>query len=668
MLSANGHVYSCGTQTEGAMGLGYEATINQTPSIVRLTASHPIVQVACGSRHSLLLSSIGVVWACGDNKRGQLGVGGCKHSATPVIVEVLSGVRLLTCGEAHSIASTFDPATLEERVYAWDANSSGQLGIGGVHDQFIPEEVEEIQMFRNRPESKVVSFGSNALGQLGVGRNSEGRDVTRCSPSVVPPLSHKDERNIVMCSAAAMHSIFLDASGETFVCGDNTELHDRSTRLDPLDGEPAIWTPALLHQIKVYHVRYFSTSETHTSCLATTRTASLSTKRLGTDPSASPSLPSLKPKRNSCESGLSSGNIASPVSVEDEYIEFKKEYLARKVIVVVESELVLIDYIDWEARFFIRWLDDERQLAEVSGCAPTKAEMDRWSRQPGNSTRTGGGREVVPYKAVYFVHLEEAQARGLQPYPQQAEWYGRLEVLDSSLEEAYEQPRAERPFPRDPFPENCIFVNGTAYSMGLLKASAFRVGDTHAISIRKSRIPFGGRGVFAEKPFFRHELVSLYWGHMFSEAQRAFMKNQGGGELSTHCIPLMQKLSYLDGMHSCLMKGMYVGQMLNMGGRGSNFNNCEFHIVDVTTNGGRLGRSKGVPTAMKAVVVRATRYIFPGEELYVSYGASFWNKQDIVCLEPPPVHWPLALEQIVPSEDYSGESARPPSPGSSGEA
>ncbi|KAF4716070.1 HT and RLD domain containing E3 ubiquitin protein ligase, partial [Perkinsus olseni] len=311
-----GHVYSCGTQTEGAMGLGYEATINQTPSIVRLTASHPIVQVACGSRHSLLLSSIGVVWACGDNKRGQLGVGGCKHSATPVIVEVLSGVRLLTCGEAHSIASTFDPTTLEERVYAWGANSSGQLGIGGVHDQFIPGEVEEIQMFRNRPESSrgsintetsspsgyfvtsiaaggehtimaiswgrvVVSFGSNALGQLGVGRNSEGRDVTRCSPSVVPPLSHKDGRNIVMCSAAAMHSIFLDASGETFVCGDNTygqlgflprrELHNRSTRLDPLDGEPAIWTPALLHQIKVYHVRYVSTSETHTSCLATTR-------------------------------------------------------------------------------------------------------------------------------------------------------------------------------------------------------------------------------------------------------------------------------------------------------------------------------------------------------------------------------------------------------------
>lgn len=402
------------------------------------------------------------------------------------------------------------------------------------------------------------------------------------------------------------------------------------------------------------------------------RAASLRTSKPASDsPFTQVNLPTKSwPSCYDSEAASSLGNTisqSSPVTLEPEYNEFKEEYLARKVIVVAESELVLIDYIDWEARFFIRWVDDDRQLAEVSDCAPTKADIERWTRQQ-PSTRGGGGREIVTYTAVYFVHLDKAEARGLEPYRQQAEWYGKFMVLDSSLEEAYEQPRAERPYPGDQFPDNCIFVNGTAYSMGLLKSSAFRVGDTHAISIRKSRIPFGGRGVYAEKPFFRHELVSLYWGHMFSEAQRAFMKDEGGGELSTHCIPLMQKLSYLDGMHSCLMQGMYVGQMLNMGGKGTTFNNCEFHIVDVTTNGGSLGRSKGVPTAMKAVVVRATRsntvcpgwrivsscrYIFPGEELYVSYGASFWNKQGVVCLEPPPVHWPLPLEQIL-SQQYGG--------------
>ncbi|KAF4677863.1 hypothetical protein FOL47_008928 [Perkinsus chesapeaki] len=679
MLARNGHVYSCGTQTEGALGLGYEAMINQTPTLV---------------------------WACGDNKRGQLGVKECGQSASLVLVEELSGVRLICCGEGHSLASTYDPANKEERVFAWGANSSGQLGIGSVHDQFKPIEIKDIQMFRRAAGSSkntinhrqidmgstpffvcsmaaggehsvmaiafgrvVVSFGSNALGQLGVGPNSDGRDATRCNPSVVKALSNIAGRSIVMCAAAAMHSIFLDASGETFVCGDNTygqlgflpyrEVRDSITRMDPLDGQPAIWSPALLHQIKVYHVlvgsvrhKRVNVSDLKEPMLSppVRRKSAASTGKFvaeeyDTSPCGGPKGETPVDVSNTIN------DMSSSVMEENEYAEFKEEYLARKVIVVVDSELVLLDYIDWEARFFIRWLDESRQLAEVSDCAPSKAEIERWGRQQVNTIRSTGGREVVPYTALYFVHLDRAVARGLQPYPQQKDWYGRFEVLDSSLEEPYQQPWAEKPFPGDKFPDNCIFVNGTAYSMGLLKASAFRVGDTHAISIRKSRIPYGGRGVFAEKPFFRHELVSLYWGHMFSEAQRTFMKNEGGGELSTHCIPLMQKLSYLDGMHSCLMKGMHVGQMLNMGGAGSSFNNCEFHTIDVTTNGGPLGRSKGVPTAMKAVVLRATRYIFPGEELYVSYGASFWKKQEMVCLEPPPVQRPLTLEEMLPPDD-----------------
>ncbi|EER17956.1 hypothetical protein Pmar_PMAR019838, partial [Perkinsus marinus ATCC 50983] len=59
---------------------------------IRFTTSHPIVQIGCGSRHSLLLSSVGIVWACGGNTQGQLGVPTCKHTATPILVEDLSAV------------------------------------------------------------------------------------------------------------------------------------------------------------------------------------------------------------------------------------------------------------------------------------------------------------------------------------------------------------------------------------------------------------------------------------------------------------------------------------------------------------------------------------------------------------------------------------------------
>jgi len=37
------------------------------------------LQVACGSRHTLFLSEANCVWAAGDNRRGQLGLG--KHLA-----------------------------------------------------------------------------------------------------------------------------------------------------------------------------------------------------------------------------------------------------------------------------------------------------------------------------------------------------------------------------------------------------------------------------------------------------------------------------------------------------------------------------------------------------------------------------------------------------------
>ncbi|EER17955.1 conserved hypothetical protein, partial [Perkinsus marinus ATCC 50983] len=81
--------------------------------------------------------------------------------------------------------------------YAWGSNSCGQLGIGSVQDQFVPKEVGDIQRYYVASIAaggehsimaiswgRVVSFGSNAVGQLGIGRNNQGRDVIRCSPSI----------------------------------------------------------------------------------------------------------------------------------------------------------------------------------------------------------------------------------------------------------------------------------------------------------------------------------------------------------------------------------------------------------------------------------------------------------------------------------------------------
>jgi alpha-tubulin suppressor-like RCC1 family protein len=44
-----------------------------------LLLKHFIVQVACGSYHTLCLTREGVVWGFGKNKNGQIGTGTTRH-------------------------------------------------------------------------------------------------------------------------------------------------------------------------------------------------------------------------------------------------------------------------------------------------------------------------------------------------------------------------------------------------------------------------------------------------------------------------------------------------------------------------------------------------------------------------------------------------------------
>jgi hypothetical protein len=71
-----------GANGDGQLGLGDTAT-RFTPYRVRMLAGRALeapgeascVQVACGGRHTLVLSAHGEVWSCGCNVHGQLGHG-----------------------------------------------------------------------------------------------------------------------------------------------------------------------------------------------------------------------------------------------------------------------------------------------------------------------------------------------------------------------------------------------------------------------------------------------------------------------------------------------------------------------------------------------------------------------------------------------------------------
>jgi hypothetical protein len=106
-----------------------------TPTVVALndvaTASGAVTSACAGQFHTLLLTSSGRVYAAGSNSHGQLGsgAGGEAHASRFARIEgALAGatVTAVACGTAHSLALTSGG-----EVFAWGDASSGQLGLGG---------------------------------------------------------------------------------------------------------------------------------------------------------------------------------------------------------------------------------------------------------------------------------------------------------------------------------------------------------------------------------------------------------------------------------------------------------------------------------------------------------------------------------------------------------
>ena len=128
-LLANGDYYNWGYNAAGQLGDG-STTNSALPDKVDLPA--PVIEVSQGGSganngQTIAVLRDGSVWAWGNNDRGQLGIGGPVDSHVPVQVHVpnqTTFVRVNSGGYAsYAIDST-------GRLWAWGDNRSGQLGVG----------------------------------------------------------------------------------------------------------------------------------------------------------------------------------------------------------------------------------------------------------------------------------------------------------------------------------------------------------------------------------------------------------------------------------------------------------------------------------------------------------------------------------------------------------
>lgn len=103
LINANGAVFTFGRNDQGQLGLGDEKPRNY-PTAVKSLQSVRIVDAAVGRRHTMFLAEDGTVYAVGDNRCGQLGIGTTVSISTPRPVKTSFGaVRKVACGAEFSM-------------------------------------------------------------------------------------------------------------------------------------------------------------------------------------------------------------------------------------------------------------------------------------------------------------------------------------------------------------------------------------------------------------------------------------------------------------------------------------------------------------------------------------------------------------------------------------
>ncbi|CAF1039515.1 unnamed protein product [Rotaria sordida] len=139
-LTDDGTVYATGVNAHGQLGLGHNHDCIRATPIVCLRGS-PIVFIACGAYHSLIVSKSGTVFTCGQNSSGQLGLGDTDSRIWPSNVKSLQQQKATyaSCGEKHSVV-----ITLEGGVFSFGSSSHGQLGHNSTNDELLPRKISEL--------------------------------------------------------------------------------------------------------------------------------------------------------------------------------------------------------------------------------------------------------------------------------------------------------------------------------------------------------------------------------------------------------------------------------------------------------------------------------------------------------------------------------------------